>query len=62
MQLTKVRTGLTLCSTNGISFVFRDHRKLLVGDFRGRIYSWSVTDAAGMNSFNSCEKLKSSIL
>lgn len=26
---------------------FRDHRKLFVGDFRGRIYSWSVTDAAG---------------
>lgn len=27
--------------------VSKDHRKLLVGDFRGRIYSWSVTDAAG---------------
>lgn len=27
--------------------VSKDHRKLFVGDFRGRIYSWSVTDAAG---------------
>lgn len=31
------------------STFYRDHRKLFVGDFRGRIYSWSVTDAAGMD-------------
>lgn len=38
-------------------FSTRDHRKLLVGDFRGRIYSWSVTDAAGTNElrFVACE-------
>ncbi|XP_048589940.1 WD repeat and FYVE domain-containing protein 3-like [Nematostella vectensis] len=27
--------------------ISKDHRKLFVGDGRGRIYSWSVTDAAG---------------
>lgn len=27
--------------------VSKDHRKLFVGDFRGRIYSWSVTDSVG---------------
>lgn len=26
---------------------FRDHRKVLVGDSRGRIYSWSLSDAVG---------------
>lgn len=46
-----VRTDkISLCSSisDCLPYTFRDHRKLLVGDFRGRIYSWSVTDAAGM--------------
>ena len=28
-------------------FYFRDHRRLLVGDYHGRIYSWSVPEAHG---------------
>lgn len=28
-------------------FIERDHRTVLVGDARGRVHSWSVTDASG---------------
>ena len=27
--------------------LFRDHRTVLVGDARGRVHSWSVTDVSG---------------
>ena len=27
---------------------FRDHRKIYVGDSRGRVYCWSLSDAVGM--------------
>ena len=32
---------------NCFSF-YRDHKKLYVGDARGRVYSWSVSDTAGL--------------
>ena len=27
--------------------LFRDHRKLFVGDARGRVFTWSVADSQG---------------
>ena len=28
-------------------YPIRDHRRLYIGDTRGRVFSWSVTDSPG---------------
>ena len=33
--------------------VFRDHRRLFVGDSRGRVFSWTVSDNLGQCFLNS---------
>ena len=30
--------------------LYRDHRKLYVGDSRGRVFSWTVSDSQGTNT------------
>lgn len=38
---------LCLISTDFCFLFIRDHRKIFVGDGRGRIYSWSVSESVG---------------
>ena len=40
--------------------LYRDHKKLYVGDARGRVYSWSVSDTAGLYAIVWYSSLKNS--